>query len=118
MEKSKTNIEIVLIVVFALFIVYGTTIPFNFCGLESALKKMTTIAWKPFYTNTGVRASITDMVQNIMLFIPIGFLWGIFFRRIKRIAPGCIIATLSGTLLSMMVESLQLFTDDRVVSIN
>lgn len=117
MEKNKTNIEIVLIAVFALFIVYGTTIPFNFSGFESALKKVTTIAWRPFYTNTGVRASITDMVQNIMLFIPIGFLWGIFFRRIKWIIPGSIIAVLSGTFLSMAVESLQLFTDDRVVSI-
>jgi glycopeptide antibiotics resistance protein len=117
MGKNKTNVELLLIAVFTLFVIYGTTIPFNFAGFESASKKIASIAWCPFQTDSGQRASISDIIQNIMLFFPIGFLWGVFFQRKRWMPAGLFIATLSGTVLSIFVETLQLFTNDRVVSI-
>lgn len=68
----------------------------------------------PFIDPDGSRASIPDIVQNILLFLPFGilsFLW-LNQRKWNRI----FIAILLGLLLSIFVEILQLFTIDRTTS--
>jgi glycopeptide antibiotics resistance protein len=107
-------------VLYALFVVYGTTIPFKFSldSHELALK-IAGIQWIPFVdSTTHQRVSIPDMVQNIMLFIPFGALgyWTNLRKQSGNVSNGTIVI-LFGSCLSLSVEALQLFTPDRITSI-
>ena len=67
---------------FALFIVYGTTIPFNFSQDPDFIReKVAALSWNPLTRPDGRRVSIPDSVQNVMLFIPFGMLGGLACRR-------------------------------------
>jgi len=72
------------------------------------------ISWLPFIDPDGSRASIPDIVQNVLLFLPFGILS--FISLNQRKWHRIIIATLFGSLLSVFVEFLQLFTIDRTTS--
>lgn len=108
---------------FAVFIVYGATIPFHFVGSRAiVLDKLSHLPLNPLVSpDTGRRLSIPDVVQNILLFVPfgvLGFLAGpsadrIFgWKSVRRIAW----ITSLGALLSVTVEGLQLLTTDRIAS--
>ena len=105
---------------FALFIAYGTTIPFNFSPDPDFIReKATTLSWNPLTRPDGRRASIPDSVQNVMLFIPFGVLGGLACRRSfasRTTMVAAVVAT--GTALSVLVEALQLLTVDRVASVS
>jgi glycopeptide antibiotics resistance protein len=106
-------------IVFALFIVYGTTIPFRFStDPGAAAAKFAAVSWNPFVNaTTGRRVSITDSVQNLMLFLPFGLLGALALDdRIRRTATRVATVTLMGAGLSTVVEAFQLFTVDRVAS--
>jgi VanZ family protein len=100
---------------FALFIVYGTTIPFHFSNdAESISAKASAIPWNPLTRQGGTRLSIPDAVQNVMLFVPFGVLGGLACRRRLVSQPLRVAAvTVAGGSLSILVESLQLLTTDR-----
>jgi glycopeptide antibiotics resistance protein len=109
----------VLWVFFTLFVVYGTTIPFKFSlDYHEFAIKIAAIQWIPFVdATTHNRASIPDMVQNILLFVPFGAL-GYLVKLRKRSGYGLngAIVVLLGLCLSFSVEALQLFTPDRITS--
>lgn len=97
---------------FSLFILYATLIPFRF-DLPLA-PRLETVHWLPFVDLHGRRASLPDMVQNVLLFMPFGmfgysFCAGPPLSRLLRVA-------MLGMLLSLLVETLQLFTVDRTTS--
>ncbi len=100
--------------VFALFIVYGTTIPFDFGNDRGAVReKVAALSWNPFVREDGTRVSIPDTVQNVMLFVPFGVL-GAFACR-QRFRPELVrvaLVTVAAAALSGFVETLQLFTVD------
>lgn len=100
---------------FALFIVYGTTIPFHFSDdIESIRAKAAAIPWNPLTRQGGTRLSIPDAVQNVMLFVPFGVLGGLACRRRLASQPLRVaVVTVAGSALSILVESLQLLTTDR-----
>ena len=105
---------------FALFIAYGTTIPFNFSrDPEFIREKAASLSWNPLIRPDGRRASIPDSVQNVMLFIPFGVLGGLACRR-SFASRTTTVATVvaAGTGLSVLVEALQLLTVDRVASVS
>ncbi len=102
-----------------LFIIYGTTIPFRFSpDGETAREKLAAVSWNPLVRVDGSRVSVPDSVQNIMLFVPFG-LCGAFACRRRYGSALAVIAVVSVTafVLSGMVETLQLFTIDRVASV-
>ena len=101
--------------IYALFIIYGTIIPFNLVpSIEFVLSNYDKISWVPFIDTDGSRASIPDVVQNILLFLPFGFLG---LLSIKKPRWGHVLsATLFGSLLSSCVEIFQLFSLDRTTS--
>jgi len=106
-------------VLYALFVVYGTTIPFKFSlDYHGLAIKIAAIQWIPFVDSTNhSRPSIPDMVQNILLFVPFGVL-GYLVKLKKRsgyVLNGAIVVLL-GLCLSFSVEALQLFTPDRITS--
>ena len=99
-----------LLALWGVFIVYGTTMPFDFTlTLEDAQNRL-----------SGIRAGnlggtfIRDIVMNLLLFLPWGFLIAARVVQAKRgflFALG--IATVTGFLLSVAVESAQLFSASR-----
>ena len=103
---------------FALFIVYATTIPFNFIRDPAQVRaKLATVQWNPLKRADGRHVSIPDAVQNVMLFIPFGVLGGLACRRgaTSRARIVAIVGA-AGAGLSAVVETLQLLTVDRVAA--
>lgn len=100
-----------LLIFYTLFTIYNTLIPFQFdYNLNDLTKQIERIQWTPYFTSDG-RVSLTDIVGNILLFIPFGFLFYmfLFYRHKKNIIPPVI----AGAFLSLLIEFLQLFIAGR-----
>jgi glycopeptide antibiotics resistance protein len=93
---------------FSLFVVYGTTFPFQFDlgGWDGFLREAQRINWRPLGGVPG-DLMISDIVQNILLFLPFGFL-GYFSLVYKSswVRKGAVV--LLGMSLSAGVEFLQI----------
>jgi VanZ family protein len=72
----------------------------------------------PFLSASGGRPSISDAVQNILLFLPFGALGMLARRPGTRTLPRIVLVTAAAGALSVVVETAQLFTLDRVCSAN
>ena len=102
---------------YTVFIVYGGTIPFHFAAdYASIAEKLHQLPLSPWISpDTGRRLSIPDFVQNILLFVPFGALG--FLAGDRRGVRRVLRVTGLGASLSLIVETLQLFTIDRTTSI-
>jgi VanZ family protein len=119
LSESRTRLPLVLWIGSALFIVYGTTIPFNFISSRAAAyEHWARVVWNPLVSpDTGQRVSIPDFVSNILLFVPFGC-FGMWAWRRPRAAGARIVAlALASVTLSAAVEVAQLFTVDRTSSV-
>lgn len=116
-KGSLSKIPSVLLLIFSLFIVYGTILPFNIRGIGNFHHRIDEINWKPFLAQDNSRTSISDVIQNILLFIPVGFFGWLSIRRFKLKLENRVIVLLYGAILSFSVEFLQLFTTDRTTSV-
>lgn len=102
-----------LLLLFSLFIVYGTLLPFNFrfdpAMVEAKLRRS--------FGAFGRTASRADVVSNVLLFVPWGFLFAwraaVRGRGLGRVTAG---AALCGLALSAAVEVAQLFLPSRTTS--
>ena len=104
-----------------LFIVYGTTIPFQFTSDRAfVLDKLSHVTINPFISpDTGHRVSLPDTVQNMLLFLPFGVFGVLAIRhRVRSAATRIAILTGLAALLGASVETLQLFTLDRTTSVS
>jgi glycopeptide antibiotics resistance protein len=96
-----------------LFILYETTIPFDFefsrAQLAAGWEKA---QWRTFLAGGAVR-SRSDLVVNVPLFVPLGFFLVLtpLWRRAGWWRP--LLLTALGLLVSLSVESLQLFSPRR-----
>lgn len=118
MPKGRlSRIPSVLLLIFSLFIVYGTILPFNIRGIGNFHHRIEEINWKPFLAQDNSRTSISDVIQNVLLFIPIGFFGWLSTRRFKLKFDNRVIILFYGAILSFSVEFLQLFTTDRTTSV-
>ncbi len=103
----------VLLVLWALFIVYGTLIPFRFTAdVGQVVAKLHLVG-----ATLDRPPPRSDLVSNVLLFLPWG---GLFtFRRARRGAgfwAALLGATVSGMALSGLVEACQLFAPSRTTS--
>ncbi len=117
---SPARLARTLWILFTLFIVYGTTIPFDFrVGWSGAMAKIAHLSLNPLISpDTGRRVSIPDEVQNVLLFIPFGALGVLAGRSRPRLSfRRLIFVTGLALALSVSVETLQLFSADRVTSV-
>lgn len=118
MLKLKiSQIPFSFLIIFSLFIVYGTTIPFNFGGEANFYKRLQEICWIPFVAREGGRTSFSDVIQNIMLFMPIGFLGWLSLIKYRNKILNFFLVLSFGIALSFSVECLQLITVDRTTSV-
>jgi len=117
-DAGRTKLPLVLWIGSAIFIVYGTTIPFNFVASRAdAAANWARVGWNPLISpDTGHRVSIPDFVSNVLLFTPFGCFGTWALRRLRSaIGKIALLAALSA-ILSAAVEIAQLFTIDRVSS--
>ena len=101
-----------LLIFYTIFIVYNTLIPFQFdYGFKDLPKLIDRIYWTEIFTHTR-HLSLTDIVGNIILFMPFGFLLYMFlnYLRKKHLILKCLIA---GAILSFCIEFTQLFIAER-----
>jgi VanZ family protein len=119
LNDSRTKLPLVLWIGSALFIVYGTTIPFNFVSSHAiAYEHWTRVVWNPFISpDTGQRVPIPDFVANVLLFTPFGCFGMWAMRRPRHRWVKVVLLSILSAVLSASVESAQLFTVDRVSSL-
>ncbi len=116
----QTNLPAQLCFTYALFILYATTIPFAFhFSAEYLQAKLAAFGSNPFQLKTAQGFGTTDIVSNVLLFAPLGFLFvsarltaNMLLRRRHVILQ----AGFAGLALSVLVESLQLFLETRTTS--
>jgi VanZ family protein len=104
-----------LFVLSGLFIVYATTIPWDFAHAPH----LDGIAWVPGWDPARGRIwSVPDMVQNVVLFLPFGFFGVLASPRLA--SRGALLGALGmgalGLLLSLFVEALQTMSATRTPS--
>jgi glycopeptide antibiotics resistance protein len=113
-SRWRPSLTLVFLLLWVLFIIYATTLPFDFSAsgdlVNSRLRRLVE------HPLRGGRIT-TDVVSNVLLFIPFGFLLAMW-----RDAHGAslratlVLAVLSGAFLSGSVEVAQLFAPSRFSS--
>lgn len=116
-EESRTTL-ILLALGFLLFVIYGSLVPLDYkpMPLEQALQRFQAI---PFL-DLGI-GSRADWVANVLLFIPLGFLWlGVAWPKRRSFArfPVAMLILAAALLLSVGIEFTQLYFPPRTVSQN
>ncbi|AMK75858.1 MULTISPECIES: VanZ family protein [Methylomonas] len=115
---SVKNRLLIACIIYTVFVVYGSLVPWQFNSLSLS------DAWYRFqnieYLTLGI-ASRADWVANILLFIPLAFLWlgAISFRQqiVGRFVSSIVVFIVSFSLCSA-IEFTQLFFPPRTVSLN
>ena len=110
------------------FVLVCTLWPFHLrLGVPHLVEKLGEIEWEPLYgvasgrDHPGHASPLRDMVQNIVLFAPLGAL-SVFGRRTEpdsahERAKLLGRAVLASFVVSVIVEGLQLFTENRVTQL-
>ena len=100
----------------ALFVVYASTLPFAFVSDTAAIHANWTDAIQRSAASELAALSKSDFLQNVLLFVPIGFLGVASLARTRRL--GALLAAVAAAgALSVTSEVLQLFTIDRLTSL-
>jgi glycopeptide antibiotics resistance protein len=115
---SNRKLLLALALGYTAFVIYGSLVPLNFQPhpLHEAFQRFQRIS----YLELGV-ASRADWVANILLFVPLSFLWlGTLWPSYGRSARALasVVVLIGCTSLSLAVEFAQIFFPPRTVSLN
>ena len=104
-----------LTLLYTLFVVYGSLVPLDYVTMpfDEALARFHEIP----YLNLGLH-SRADWVANILLFIPLTFLWMALLDRGRRFLPIAMLVWVVAVSFSVGIEFTQLFFPQRTVSRN
>ena len=105
---------------YCLFILYGSFIPFRFSDDPEFVRSQLARFFTPPYDDGVRRFSLPDVVSNVLLFLPFGFLWvgAEFSPRMQRCFwRVAFTAGVLGLLSGLMIESGQMFSPGRTASI-
>ncbi len=104
-----------LTLLYTLFVVYGSLVPLDYVAMPfgEALARFRQIP----YLKLGLH-SRADWVANILLFIPLAFLWMALLDRGKRFLPVAMLVWLVAVSFSVGIEFTQVFFPQRTVSRN
>lgn len=102
-----------LFCVYALFVAYGTLLPFQFVADRQALQaRPGSVNWNPVHLVTGVPTPPADLVLNIFFFVPLGII-GLHAQNRRPRWAAVLRCTAAGAMLSVAVEALQFFIPAR-----
>ncbi len=109
-----------LLLLYSLFILYGTFIPFEFSGEAVVVQsQLTRFVSLPFVN--GVRQfSRADLISNVLLFVPFGFLWvgsEIGKNIVNRLWKAFFVVGFIGGFFGLAIEIGQLFSPGRSPSL-
>lgn len=109
---------LLLLVTLAVFIL--TTVPFQMEASRQGIARRWHHAERtPFHNAEGRRMSGSDMLGNLLLFLPVGFcLHGWRMARRKNLTISVIPTVVAAGLFSLSIELFQLLLSDRFTSIN
>jgi glycopeptide antibiotics resistance protein len=111
-SKWQSDPVLVLLVLWGLFIFYGTLLPFEFSASGELITRKLKGVWERPLTG-----SWADVQANVLFFIPWGFLLALWMeRRGFGFLASVAIAMCTGAFLSCTVELLQLFAPSRSTS--
>ena len=115
-SQWRPDPALVLLVLWGLFILYGTMLPFDFSASDELIQSRLRRIWeRPLHGGGGSRS---DVVSNVLLFMPWGFLLAFWLAgRGRAYLAVASLALVSGALISATVEFLQLFAPSRYSSI-
>lgn len=99
-----------------LFVVYASTLPFAFVSDAATVHAHWVDAVRRSVSSNRAMISRADVLQNVLLFLPIGFLGVASLARTRRVGS-LLIAVTAAAALSATSEVLQLFTVDRLTSL-
>ncbi|RMG82697.1 MAG: VanZ family protein, partial [Bacteroidetes bacterium] len=108
MEENRTlrNLKLLSILT-VLFIVYNTLIPFKpYLELWKIVRNLNRVELVPFIAR-GRLNPLTDLVGNVILFMPFGFFVALYFIHLKKTLRVNRVILL-GFLLSLCIEILQI----------
>jgi VanZ family protein len=98
---------------YAAFVAYATLLPFQFqFGAEALRNKTHWVNWDPRTLTTGEPTPLTDLVANVLFFMPLGFI-GVHGQRRRRGVELVARSAFAGLVLSTCVEVAQFFTPER-----
>ncbi|MGK2953852.1 MAG: VanZ family protein, partial [Thiobacillus sp.] len=118
-ESKPRSLLWLAALVYTLFVIYGSLVPLEFRALpwDEAVARFAEIPWLEL--GVGSRA---DWVANLILYIPLGYLWlGAMAGRGKQAAVWGVSILLSGLAIAgiaLSVEFAQQFFPPRTVSLN
>jgi len=99
-----------------IFTVYATMIPFTFVSSGDVVRQhlAQALARSAIY---GIgQLSRPDVLQNVLLFVPFGLFAMASFARVRAVRA-LVSVVMTAAILSLMCESLQLMTVDRISSV-
>lgn len=99
---------------FCFFVIYGTLIPFDATTDPHVIGRGLSRFWRPLFLDGRRAFSIPDVVGNVTLFFPLGFLWVTW--RMPSPFAAILQSGAIGFLLGILVETYQLFTPSRSAS--
>lgn len=109
----------ILLCVMVLLILYGSTMPFLLSTNAPLIERSFRQAWEYWPLSDARHVSKTDLISNVLLYLPLGFLLA---ARVSVGRGGAVRAILSavilGLLLSATVEAAQLFLPSRITAVN
>jgi VanZ family protein len=115
-EKKRAQC---LLLAYCLFIVYGSFIPFHFNFDPDFVRWR----WAIFLTESIhgriMRASLSDVLSNILLFLPFGILCMWIEKagdQRRRMVPSTLLASIYGLLFGVIIESGQTLSPSRIPS--
>ena len=109
-----------LLLFYCLFIVYGTFIPFKFSDDAAFVQSQWSGFFNPPYADGVRQFSLSDLVSNILLFVPFGFLWvgsDIGKTIFNRVSAAFFVVGILGGLFGLAIEFGQLFSPGRTSSL-
>ncbi|HID40293.1 MAG TPA: VanZ family protein, partial [Calditrichaeota bacterium] len=115
-DKARIRFIKILLATFMFFVVYNTLIPFKiYLSPGKLLREFNQIDWTPYFHN-GRFNSLTDIVGNIILFLPFGFLFYLHQYYSQKTAP-LLRVMIFGFLFSLSIETAQVFFKYRITSV-
>jgi glycopeptide antibiotics resistance protein len=112
-SKWRPGLALAMLLLWGLFIVYATMLPFDFSAGSDLIQARLRRIWD--HPLKG--GSWSDVTSNVLLFMPWGFLLAVWLAgRGTSYTAVLALALLSGAFLSALVEIVQLFAPIRYIS--